>query len=62
MWPKLINILRIHRLPQNLRLRLLVIVVSLNHSSISSIVFRDLYIICDLEFIKLLWYKNVTQD
>ena len=55
--------LRIHNLPQNLKLRLVVIVVvSWNHSSISSIVFQDLYVICDLEFIKLFWYKNVTQD
>ena len=50
MWPKLTNMLRIHSLPQNLRLRFVVIVVvSLNHSSISSIVFQDLYVICDLE-------------
>ena len=63
MQPKLTNMLRIHNLPQNLKLRLVVIVVvSWNHSSISSIVFQDLYVICDLEFIKLFWYENVTQD
>ena len=40
MWLKLTNILRIHSLPQNLRLRFVVIVVvSLNHRSIKLLLF-----------------------